>query len=285
MDIEQYKQQCHNIMVKFIEEATQKSISHISQAFDTTVKNVIEKKETPQDLLDYSSVKTWDGVKEYLEKLEREKLWHPHRNWPDLYIDTVQDNERWIINIDWYDNSKAFNLRVSNYGRYVMYDHLQHDPRSINISCRCFDFWITVDYIQVIQKLFGTCELLAKIHLDNSIRFNLNHIIDLLVYLKELSYNRKIVPGWLADVKKENDELKEKYQKYESDILQFEKDKARFQKLSQKYFDLDDEKQLLEERKKKLIIATNNFMVEKEVFRKEKEEFEKTYYCQNIEDI
>ena len=187
----------------------------------------------------------------------------------------IDPKEKIVIVVCNYNSNNGILYLVSNFCRTF---YITTNPGcTFDVRYNFLDFWLPKDYLKIITEML---EYAGE-------GFELNRISDLLKYIKEVLYNRDLIPGWLEDVDRENKHLKSLYEGFEKDKLRFGEDRKKFDQLSEKYFAFDTELRILEERKKKLVVTTNEIESEKVKFESEKKKFYemKSKYLSVVEEI
>jgi hypothetical protein len=227
-----------------------------------------------------------------------------------LFYEKFHKNEKIVI-LDKCSNTEQIispnYIFITNYGRIYMCGIHQGSKDENCYLCtldtfEC-DFWIPIDYIFLIQRMFELVNsgkvLTADHSASNFNRFipNVNYIEDKFVFkfmcnllreIKEQFYGRKYMPSYVIEIEEENKQMKEQFIMYEENKKKLEDEKQKFEMQIKPYVDIQKEKKELEELKHKLKLVSIKLETDKQNFEKEKEEFNKMvaeYKTINISDV
>ena len=139
-----------------------------------------------------------------------------------------------------------YNL-ITNYGRYISFTLKFYYPYNkyalitnanygiLEHGYKEYNFWIPTDYIRLINLL------------------NLQQVgQNVLEFIKNQMYDRKLVPLYAQDVVKENDKLKQQFEEYKKNIKKLQQDRIQLENEKNKFNDksLQDQKDFENEKHK-----------------------------------
>jgi hypothetical protein len=134
-------------------------------------------------------------------------------------------------------------ILVTNYGRYLSLE-TNNNNYNIKSTYHEFNIWLPVDYIGIINKLYGDPEnsILVKSMIPAS------NVYMLLEYMREFLYNRRYEPNYVKELRQELENLKlanaQMTNNMNSVVLDRNKlqmERAEFEKQLKPYIDIEKE--------------------------------------------
>jgi hypothetical protein len=251
---EVFQKECFQIYKEMIDKNIEEAYSRIYNKLDSEIRNNIMQKIGGSDMYDYSKVTTTDQFPGYnsLESLlnryndgsahiDNQKR---YKKIIDEFKKGIQNGEKIIICHDFHESDKSWTILITNYARIV--ELTRHCQWYLFGEYEAFDYYIPIDYIMILQRI---CEnRYGQEQCKSKIQYKTFH--DILKNIKGHLYNRKIIPLYVQDIVKENEELRGKYDQYAKDkseldkkIVEYDIAKSHFEEYVKPYTDLEKEKE------------------------------------------
>jgi hypothetical protein len=267
-EAKRFKEECFGIFKNLIETNVKKACDEVCLKFGEDCKTSVVQKLEGREMYDYSSfpeikfdIKNFGFLEIYRVSSSEETIYRINQ-----FKNNVK-NEKIVVMYNYSECTNAGSnssysyegksivmltnyakcFYCSNYNGYGSTNKLnkymvgrlaEGSSIQLPVNLDTFNFWIPVDYLNVI----------------NSSKPKIGDLLDTLKTMKENLYNRKFMPLYIRDIIDENNNLKDKYNKYEKESKEFIEKKTNFEITEKPFLDLVKDKEDIRREKERLRI-------------------------------